>query len=485
MSDNPASADPYDVWVTVGDSEMSGSGTATSVTDFYPPPAGTVDHVLGFTGDVEPVYEAGTIGPAGLFGWYRNRITGRKTCVVRVAVSGTNSTYYLPGGAGTPYAKTVTQAQKAMAQPGAVFKGFVLYGGANDASLASPAWSTNWLSTFNGWRSAITGATGAPIYYAQLPSGVPHTNYQLSWNTVRADQAAWQAADRIMIAISATGPWKNSPQDNTNINFLVHQETAAADVTAQQFATAAGGTIPALTTPALPTGWFLYAKDTSNDGSGFVNSLTDPSVPGRSFTQATAANRPTYSAADANWKSTPTGTWDGSNDELSYAGPASDLTFTHSNTGMTLLVAARATGANADVLAERTGSTAPGNLLRITGGYLLWYMYTGTGGTQLSSPQALAQLAVVSSTPYIFTIRITPGTPVAQHSRVNGRAWGPHAVNGASVFANTVSEYPMKLGFQFYRFAGQIKEIIIYDRALTDGEATAAAQNMYMRLIAP
>ncbi len=467
----PEPEDTFDVWLALGDSEMAGAGSQTEgLPDCYPPTDGLsfMVHTIDGTA-VEPLAEPDQVGPDGMFCWFRSRQTGRATCVVRAAVSATNSTYYAPdANPSSPYQKVLAAVGVALAEPDAVFRGFLLYGGANDASLASPDWATNWGTTLDALRTDIAGAASVPMLYAQLPNGTPHSNYSTSWATVRAQQAGWQAADRIMIAVNPAGPWVNDPQNATNADYLIHQRTEAAAATARAFAEALGPVpdLPLVAPGDVPD--LVFDTRVFTNSSGSVDALTDPDT-GLTFA-GTGTSRPAYSASDANWAGAPSGTWDGVNDTLDYSGSLADLACLHDGTGGTLSLVFRNTAANSDVFLTWGVGSAPGILIRIQSGVLTSYVYPASGFTQYHGNAPTTN--VPDGECVVVQFRLEAGR---QAQRVNGQAWQEPS------FYNAVTLSPDapgagKLCFPtYYPFAGQIQRAVLHNRFLTDAEANAVA----------
>jgi hypothetical protein len=463
-----------EVWISVGDSEMQGSGLITEMPGFFPPADGTLYMVRDFAASVTELAEPGPggVGPDGMFAWYRQRqIPTKKVLSVQCGVSGTNSTHYLPDvNPVSMHQKVIAAAALALSQPGAYLGGFLLYGGANDGSLGSPAWGTNWTTTFTAWRAAIAGAASVPILYAQLPAGTPHVNYSTSWNTVRTQQAAWAAADRIMFVVDPAGPWGNGAVNNTQVDYLVHQAAPAAAVLAQQFA-GNFGAIPAMVTPDLSTvsGTVLDAA-TIQQTSGAVDAIAD-TIRAKSLV-GTGTARPTYSASDATWNSLPSATFDGSNDEMLYSGSLADWACLHNGLGGTLTITCRYTAANADLFTTTLGTDA-GLLLRFTGGSLLPYCYVGGGALYNGNTPRTVPI----NTKLVVQYRMQTGT---LQTRTNGGTWT------SAPFFNPVSPSlaaptALKLGHQFYRFAGTVERVTLHSAFLSNLDADKVAKHHYLQ----
>lgn len=183
----------------------------------------------------------GRVGPAGMFGWYRQQQTGAHVAVVNCAVGGMISAQqdptspYIPTGfSQNVYHTALARIVAAMSLPGAAFRGFVCYDGANDAiqfNTIGLQWRGRWNTIIAAFRSAL--GTSAPVIYTQLPPTVPAG--APGWNAVRNDQAAWQAADRIMVTAQDSGPWRDQS---------VHLSTEGNRLLAQSYAAAAASMVP-------------------------------------------------------------------------------------------------------------------------------------------------------------------------------------------------------------------------------------------------
>jgi hypothetical protein len=469
----PAPVNTTEVWVSLGDSEMYGldvNAVGYGTPDFYPPYDGGTFMVRAFSGTVD---ELSSVGSDGLFAWYRQRQLGASNKVISVqcAISGSNSTQFLPDvNPVSAYQRTIAATALAMAEPNAVFAGFLLYGGANDGSLVTPAWGTNWTTAFAGLRTAIGGAAlTAPILYAQLPSGTPHTNYSTSWATVRAQQAAWQAADQIMFAASPVGPWINNAIDASYPDYLVHGTGAQAAAVGLQFAEHFGA-VPELTSPDLTAiADLVVDAATIQQTAGAVDAIAD-TVLTKSFAN-TGTARPTYSASDAVWGGLPSATFDASDDELQYSGAAADFSCLHDGSGGTLTITMRYTNTNSDVFCSTAGADA-GLLLRVSSGQLLAYCYRGSSLTYNGNTPR----AITNNTRVTVQYRMQTG---ALQIRLDGQPWtpAPSYSGSPSVAAPT---FTPRLGYQFYRFAGTIMRATLHSKYLTDYEANQVAQSHHV-----
>lgn len=216
-----ATLPPTDVWLGVGDSEMSGRGKLSEAEAGYPPEDGSLlmfkSVALGFQTLEEPcgdgVDAENGVGPMGLFGWLVAQETGRVTAIINAGKGGSTTTQWLPGTAN--YADAVARAQVALSRRNTTFRGFGAYIGANDAALVDPTvFEDNWSTTMTAMRAAIgSAATGKPIAIVKLPPTVPtEPGFDYSeWANVNADIDAFVAlsADHLSIA-AEDGPWREA-----------------------------------------------------------------------------------------------------------------------------------------------------------------------------------------------------------------------------------------------------------------------------------
>lgn len=498
---NSVPAVPMDVYIMLGDSEMAAGNNTLSETsgipDCFPPMDSSLWMVdtKGLT--LTPVFTECTLsaaeGTGKMIGWYRSRITGRRTCVVNVAKSSTNAAHFsYDTNPVSNFQKTIAAAAVALAVPGAVFAGFYLYGGANDGSLASPAWATTWAATIAAMRTAIGGnalkQTGgvydAKVVYACLPDLTPNATYNAggtSWQTVRSQMIGAQSSDWIMVTIQPTWLWAGGTQNNTNNNYGVHLDSTEQARSARLFATWDGASIPALPTPdprtVDATSFVLDATVFGNSG-GFVDTFTD-SVNGKGWASTSTA-RPAYSASDALWNSRPSATYDGVNDLMDYSGALSDFACLHNGNGGTLTLAFRVTGANCDLFSTRVSGTFPGVLLRKTNGELQIYVYPASGSTAHAQ---IIGMPVTDGQRYTVQVRFKAGS---LQYRLNGQLWRSAGSYNAGLPPSPLDPQHSKLGNQFggYWFAGQIERAVLHRSYLSGGKdnqviATMIADPMF------
>jgi hypothetical protein len=216
-----------EVWLAVGDSYMEGYAldVASAGPAGYPPP--NVWMVRNPVSYVQAHYDPSGYNAtlrqslAGLFCQMRQAETGSEIILVNAAYGGLRSDQQLPGS--TCHTRLVAQLTAAMAYPGASFAGVIHSSGYNEAILGAyqaGSYRTNWDTIAADIRSRAPGSW--KWHYTQLPSAYVSTPPALA--AVRADQAAWQSADRLMFEIPADIP---RPEDNvhfrTDGNLIVAQ----------------------------------------------------------------------------------------------------------------------------------------------------------------------------------------------------------------------------------------------------------------------
>jgi hypothetical protein len=118
------------------------------------------------------------------------------------------------------YQRIVTRTQAALATTGATLAGFLLYDGANDAALPTPAWAANWTTTLASLRTDLSAPT-QPIIYSRLCPTAPASGFG-QWAAVRSDQNGWQAATRYMVDVPDSGPFSDDHVHLTTEGERVH-----------------------------------------------------------------------------------------------------------------------------------------------------------------------------------------------------------------------------------------------------------------------
>lgn len=209
--------------------------------------------------------------------------------------------------------------------------------------------------------------------------------------------------------------------------------------------------------------------------SGAVATLIDRSGNGRDFAQSTAANRPTYTASDANFSGQPTMTFDGVNDALTrstaYAG----------GTTRTVYSCVRPTAAVADsrIYSDQTGAVASNSFIATDATPYLYASYNNPVGTLTTKRQAIS-----TNTVYRTATVIDPavGSAAVPAYYLNGTSTGSYsataASNGSSLASGTHGVGSVANGLASF-FTGQIAAVI--DCASTHSTGQIANVNEYLR----
>lgn len=461
-------SEQIDVWLILGDSEAGQGGTLTDLPDFYPPANGTLFMIS--QSDLSTLSELSepsnpqttTWGIGGLFAYKKGLKTGRKTCVCNCPVSGTDSTYYLfSASTSSGYYRAVTSVKAALRNPGATFAGILLYGGANDGSLASPAWDTNWTQALSDIRSGIgAAAASTPVWYIQLPNATPIAPYSTSWTTVRSQQASWATATspaRTMIAASTSWTWGDIQ--------YVHLNGQGIDDATDDIVTAIEGSLGTAPSadPTTISGLILdlHAGTETSTSGGVVDSLGN-TVGSDAFTQ-TGTARPAYSASDAGWNSKPLITFDTSNDSLISDQAAASWNGYSDGSARTWFLAWE-TPNDSDLFSTYMGSGTGGLLIRHQGTSLIIYISTGAS---FSNNWVSSGVTIPKSRKNFAAIRYSSSHGVTM--RRDGSSWQTLTVNGA-VTPPASCSYTGKLGSGFYFGGVKFGRALAYNRILTTSE---------------
>jgi len=472
---------PMDLWLVLGDSEAAQGGVlATNLPSFYPPIDGSMFMVDQTTLlDVVPLeepsgVETNTFGIGGIFSWYRARQTERRTCVANCAVSGTNSTYYQYSAVPlSGYQRALISVQTALAVPGCSLAGFLIYGGANDGSLASPDWDGNWTTALADLRAGIGAeAASTPVVYVQLPPGPPVAPYSTSWATVITQQASWESLSvplRTMVEAIQAGPWGDIQ--------YVHLNGYGIEDLATKVATDVYGAIPVIPVVALPTDGLdcWAASDAEVTQSGGLVTAVGNQVGTDNFTAA-GALRPTLLSAA--WNGQDVLDFDGAANVLTSSRAASGWNYVTDGSGCTINLVFDDTVGDADLMSTYLGSGAGGLLLRHSGGRVSVWVDNGTGFANSYVQGAEFYVDVGNNLRTFLQLRMQTGN---YQMRINGRPWQvPAAYHGSEPAA---CSYSLKVGGAFYYLNGGLPEWLIYNRFLTDEECNAVA-NRYMQKFA-
>lgn len=234
-------------WVALGDSEMTGIAPVAGLPAGYPPgneQLGRLGLALKWEPLAEPVSDEPRINPApgvglaGLFAFYRQKRVGGQVGIVTASKLGVASDQWPPSSTSGLFGLVASRLSAALAT-GAVFRGFIMAEGMNDAAgiggVAMTTRNTNFNAFFTALETAIPRIAGKPVLYMQIPPTTPSFIAQANVNTVRALQASWASATRIMVPADdgIAADWLTG-----SANVRVHRSVIGFDKQAQQFDTA-------------------------------------------------------------------------------------------------------------------------------------------------------------------------------------------------------------------------------------------------------
>ena len=196
-----------DVWLAIGDSMTDGRGDIAEAPVGYPPAsklfmvknAATGYEVLAEPCGAASLASAG-VGPWGMFGWLVSQQTGRDTCIINGGIGGVTTSTWVPGQ--PSYQTALGKLQRAMARTNALFRGFVVYIGPNDAaSGATPPWLSNVQACLAGYRTwAGKTAAQSPAIISRLTAGVPvDSGPTTGWAHVQSQISAIADANHLLI----------------------------------------------------------------------------------------------------------------------------------------------------------------------------------------------------------------------------------------------------------------------------------------------
>lgn len=231
----------------------------------------------------------------------------------------------------------------------------------------------------------------------------------------------------------------------------------------------------------LLAGWFRADDPDITLVSTKVSAIPNRGALGGTLAQGTDANRPTYSAADANFNSRPSVTFDDVNDVLVSSLAATNWAFMHDGTGAVIAMMLRPTGDGVILSTEPTGSpNGIGTRFewdRTIANHMYGVVYNGTG-TQWHSvftPLASGTAAVwVQSTE-------TGGTPELS-GRVNGSEGSQGSGSGSAVATDPDSTLVVGgLSAAPSHPAGfSMTELLIYDGLPTKAEVESYLTSLYL-----
>ena len=235
----------FEFWCAVGDSEMSGIATTSGRPVGYPPGNGALwrmGNQRTWSRVAEPISDETRVsapfpgvGLPGLFSKYRQVRVGGQVGVIVCSRIGFASDQWALGSPSGMISAVASRLRAALAF-GGTFKGFIQADGANDGIGGLTTWASNWSSFYTNIAVAVPSASGKPVVYYQLPTTKPTTATQTNWDNVRALQAGWATASRIMVTGQSDGPWIAG-----NGNLGVHMTAAGFVTLAQAYDAAAAG----------------------------------------------------------------------------------------------------------------------------------------------------------------------------------------------------------------------------------------------------